>query len=48
LFLSTVQERIASFGLEYIWAPIDDLTLEPFVGSTQFREGVPERPEEGG
>ncbi len=45
-FLSTVQRRIDAFGLEYAWAPLDDITLEAFVGVPSFREGVPVRPTE--
>ena len=43
-FLSAVQGRIDAFGLEYAWAPLDDITLEAFVGVPSFREGVPVRP----
>ena len=35
---------IDAFGLEYAWAPLDDITLEAFVGVPSFREGVPVRP----
>jgi uncharacterized protein YlxW (UPF0749 family) len=45
-FLSAVQGRIDAFGLEYAWAPLDDITLEAFVGVPSFREGIPVRPTE--
>lgn len=47
-FLSTVRARVESFGLEYAWAPMDDVQIAEFVGGTRFREGVPVRAEDPG